>query len=229
MPAGKDNETKRLIRETATRLFRENSFDSVTIHDICRASGVNKHTFYYYFQSKDDLLKNYYIFSWHLTASETADILTSESCMEQTWLIVKKILNFFTAAGAPIFRQILIKNLTEDIGTFRLSDEMKEIFRLETSIIEKGQKCGQFRNKSDPKVLALLIQQMIYSNGLLWTVFGGNYAIEESMRFLLENLLDAEPSSRVTSKEDLKIFSSIFKIQPNDHGVSKPGPEKEKE
>lgn len=205
-----DNPTKKLIRETATRLFREKSFENVTLNDICRASGVNKHTFYYYYKSKDDLLKHYYFFPWHLSAAEATAILTSDNCMEQIWLLVQKYIDYVNTAGVQIVRQILIKNLTEDVGTFRVGDEMKEILRLEYTIIKKGQEHGQFRNKANPMVLAILMIQVMYSNGLLWAIFQGDFNAEKCIRFFLENLFDVEDSYRTTSEKDFKSFSSLF-------------------
>ena len=45
-----ENETKKRIRSTALRLFEEKSFEEVTINEICKESGITKHTFYYYFK-----------------------------------------------------------------------------------------------------------------------------------------------------------------------------------
>ena len=56
--AGKDTKTR--IKEIGLKLFQERGFENVTINEICEQSGVNKHTFYYYFKSKDELLKDYY-------------------------------------------------------------------------------------------------------------------------------------------------------------------------
>ena len=211
MQEGRDNETKRLIRETATRLFQERSFEQVTLHDICRACGINKHTFYYYFASKDELLQRYYNVPWNLTAAETTEILTSDNYIEQVWLIVSKFLDHYSQIGAPIFRQILIKNLTSDVGTFRVKEETKDLFKLEVSIIKKGQDCGQFRNRSDPHVLAILIQQVLYSCGLMWAIFEEEFEAKKIARFLLENLLDVEDKRRIASEDGLRIFTKIFK------------------
>ena len=217
MTDGDDNATKKLIRDTATRLFREKSFEDVTLSEICKASGINKHTFYYYYKSKDELLKHYYHFPWRLTAAEAADILTSENYMDQIWLIVQKYIDFVNTAGVQIVRQILIKNLTKDVGTFRVGDERKDMLRLEISIIKKGQQCGQFGNRTNPVVLAILMQQILYSNGLLWAIFQGDFDVEKCLRFFLENLLDVEESCRKTSEKDLQSFTSLFPEIPKEN------------
>ena len=55
-----ENSTKRKIREVALKLIDEKGYENVTLKEICKISGINKHTFYYYFKSKDDLLNEYY-------------------------------------------------------------------------------------------------------------------------------------------------------------------------
>lgn len=217
MPEGNENDTKRLIRETATRLFREKSFEAVTLSDICKASGINKHTFYYYYKSKDELLKKFYCFPWSLTAAEATAILTSDNCVDQIWLIIDKYVDYTKTTGVHIIRQILIKNLTHDVGTFHISDEMREISKLEISIIKKGQQNGQFHNTSDPRVLVVLLHQVLHSMGLMWAIFHGEFDLSKSARFLLENLLDVDASYRVTNEKDLDTFMDLFKgmIQTN--------------
>lgn len=207
-----ENVTKKLIRDTATRLFREKSFEAVTLKEICRESGINKHTFYYYFKSKDELLEYYYTLPWNLTAAEVTKILTSENYVDQLWLIVRKFINYMQKAGIEIVRQIIIKNLTEDVGTFRPNAEMWEIFRLEASIIQKGQHAGQFCNHADSKVLVMLIQQILHANCLMWTVSRGDFNFEEYACFLIENLLDVEHSFRTTSEKTLNDFFSKLNI-----------------
>lgn len=205
------NDTKRLIRETATRLFREKSFDAVTLGDICRASGINKHTFYYYYRSKDELLKDFYSYPCKLTAAEATAILTSDNYVDQIWLMVEKYTEYVKTTGVHITRQILIKNLTQDVGTFRMSSDMKEIWELEISIVEKGQKCGQFRNTSTPRVLVILLHQILHSVGLLWAVFSGSFDIQEASRFFLENLLDVDTAYRKTDEKDLEMLADSFR------------------
>lgn len=198
MAARGENATKARIRETATRLFREKSFEVVTLNEICKASGVNKHTFYYYFKSKDELLERYYDLPWHLSASEVTNILNADSYVDQLWLIMQKFVDYTKRMGIQILRQVLIKNLNQDVGTFRPDNAMKEMCKLQCSIIEKGQKVGQFRNRSCPLSLVLLLQQVSHSSALIWTVLGGDFDYAKQVRLLFETLLDVDEAYRVS-------------------------------
>ena len=52
----KRQQTWGLIAQTARRLFKERSFDAVTVDDIARAADVSRKTVFNYFPSKEDLL-----------------------------------------------------------------------------------------------------------------------------------------------------------------------------
>lgn len=55
----KSQQTKRKIFDAAARLMRSKGEDYLTIANICAEAGVSKGTFFYHFQSKDDLMQYY--------------------------------------------------------------------------------------------------------------------------------------------------------------------------
>jgi AcrR family transcriptional regulator len=52
----KPEERKAELLEAAKRLFREKGYDETSVSDIVKAVGVSQGTFYWYFDSKEDLL-----------------------------------------------------------------------------------------------------------------------------------------------------------------------------
>ena len=50
-------ETKQAIIKTFMQLLNEKSFDKITVTDIVNRCGVNRNTFYYYYQDIFDLLE----------------------------------------------------------------------------------------------------------------------------------------------------------------------------
>jgi AcrR family transcriptional regulator len=63
-PAEKGSErgeqTKRLIVQTAVRLFRDQGYDKTTMRGIAQAAGLSVGNAYYYFPSKDHLVQEFY-------------------------------------------------------------------------------------------------------------------------------------------------------------------------
>ena len=52
----RSHETKRSLVAAATALWRANGYARTTVADICRAAGVSKALFYFYFPRKEDVL-----------------------------------------------------------------------------------------------------------------------------------------------------------------------------
>jgi AcrR family transcriptional regulator len=53
----KRRETLERIAETGLRLFAENGYDTTTLEDIAAAADIAPRTFFYYFRTKDEILK----------------------------------------------------------------------------------------------------------------------------------------------------------------------------
>src|SRR6187549_461810 len=52
----RSRETKQSLVQAATALWRANGYADTTVADICRAAGVSKALFYFYFPRKEDVL-----------------------------------------------------------------------------------------------------------------------------------------------------------------------------
>ena len=50
--------TKATLLESARKLITEKGFDRVSVEDITSGAGVAKGTFYHYFKSKEDLIRD---------------------------------------------------------------------------------------------------------------------------------------------------------------------------
>lgn len=188
-----ENQTKKLIYQNALKLFQEKSFQEVTVNEICKASGITKHTFYYYFSSKDALLKKFYVIPFQLTPNDLATILNADSYVEQLWLLNKKMIDFLMTTDIDILRQLFIKNITSDVGTFTLSEEHKQIIILQKDIIKKGQDSGQFLNNADPHILAIAFRHSIMSNTMMRLMKKGFYDSEDFIRCQFEAIFNVAP------------------------------------
>ncbi|MBC5649044.1 TetR/AcrR family transcriptional regulator [Christensenella tenuis] len=192
--AGKDTKTK--IKEIGLKLFQERGFENVTINEICEQSGVNKHTFYYYFKSKDELLKDYYELPYDIGTEYFVQILNAENYVEQLWLSYKPFLDRISESGTEISRQLFIKNINQDVGTFRGGKRRNEHMEMQASIIAKGQAAGEIRNSSDPKTLCMMIHQTFVSTLFMWCMHNGAFDLPLYIRSGVEAMLDVKPGLR---------------------------------
>ncbi|MEA5003496.1 MAG: TetR/AcrR family transcriptional regulator [Christensenella sp.] len=198
-----ERNTKARIKQIGLNLFRERGFEDVTINEICEASGVNKHTFYYYFKSKDDLLDDFHEMNYDINTEYFMQILNAENFVEQLWFSYKPFFEHLNHSGTEIARQLFIKNLNRDVGTFRIDERRDASLKLQQDIIEKAQEAGEMRNSSDPKMLLSLMHQSLMSTAFAWVMSGGKFQFDEAARAEMEVLLDVKPALRKAEHVDL--------------------------
>jgi hypothetical protein len=186
---------KRYLRETALKLFKSQSFEEVTVNDICKACSVNKHTFYYYFRSKEDLLKDCESPSL-LSPQEIVDIISSESYMEQYWLINKPFLDFVEVSGINLMKKIFMKRIYDNDETLMPLRELPEFIKMQLDIIDKGKKSGQFLTNIETKTLFVISRNLMHSVSVNWCVRKGHFDLSYQLRYLLECLFEVKEEYR---------------------------------
>lgn len=200
-----ENSTKKKIREVALELINKKEYENVTLKEICEASGINKHTFYYYFKSKDELLKGYYKIPCQLTSNDIATIMTADSHVEQLWLLNKIFVDFIQKSGVRIIKQIVIKNLTDEtIGTFKLSDDQKEFLKLQVDITKKAKEKGEILSKTSADMLILLLCQQLHATAVRWCLKNGSFDFENVSRYLFEVILNVAPEYSKCKEIDIE-------------------------
>ena len=202
-----ENSTKKKIREVALKLITEKGYDNVTLNEICKISGINKHTFYYYYESKDDVLREYYKIPCELTSNNFAKIMTEDSNVEKLWMLNKIFIDFIKNSGLSIVKQILIKNLNDsEVGTFRINDEKKQILKIQIDIVKKAQEAGEILNRTRADVLVILLVQQLHSNAVRWCLKNGSFDFEYVSRYFFEVILDVKEEQRKCKDIDINIL-----------------------
>jgi AcrR family transcriptional regulator len=205
----KDNETKKKILTLALKLIKEQGYDNVTLNDICTASDISKHTFYYYFHSKDDILREFYTIPREISTSMLTSILAAESNIEQFWLLLEPVIDFIVETGPEIMKRIFIANLTQDIGTFDESKANPDLPQAEMAIIKKAQEVGEIRNQSEPLDLMRTNFMQVMGNALLWCSLNGGFDLHNTVRNSMETLFDMAPQLRKANRGKLFIHKRI--------------------
>ena len=203
--------TRETIIQTAIGLFKENGFDNVTIAEICKKSRVNKTTFYYYFDSKHALLKNYYVMRNDIAPNVLNVLMSEENPIEQLWLMLMCGMNFIIDSGWQIIKQIYVLNLTKDIQSFRLTQQKFEVFSAMKTVLSKAQAAKTVRNQSDPKTLLVLLIHMTYGVTYSWCAKRGDFDLKKIIRVIFENILDVSEEFRKEEPgQSLQMWSDLF-------------------
>ncbi len=203
--------TRETIIETAIGLFKERGFDNVTIAEICKKSRVNKTTFYYYFESKHKLLENYYVMRNDIAPNVLNVLVSEENPVEQLWLMLMCGMNFILDSGWQIIKQIYVLNLTKDIQSFRLTKQKFEVFTAMKTVLVKAQSANMVQNKSDPKMLLVMLIHMTYGITYSWCGKRGEFDLKKTIRVFFESILDVSAECRKEAPGQSKqMWSFLF-------------------
>lgn len=205
--------TRQKIIQVVIPLFREKGYDEVTIQDICRAASINKHTFYYHFKSKDELLEEYYNFQNEITPEIFASIMNAKNTVEQVWIVFQRLIDFVTISGPQIFKQLSITNISEKVGSFK-KDKVKNLYNSVVPMIEKGKKSREFRTNIENELLLILFLQAFQGTSN-WNITERQFDFEKMIRIIYESLFDVDPTLRTSDNlefnEPWSIVRDAFK------------------
>ncbi len=183
-----DNDTRKKIRENALRLFQENGYDAVTINAICRASGISKNTFYYYYKEKKDLL-----FSMvHVSEESLSCIMYAlagiSSPYEKLKAAYSAMLDDLLYLGPSVVRKTLELQLSSTMvmtGHPHPSDFGKLMFTL----FEQAQKADEIRKDIPAEQLMQGVGFLILGAIQIWAVNDGKLDLKQTCLHQFEILL----------------------------------------
>lgn len=186
----RQNDTKKRIVEEAVKLFEEKGYDAVKVQEICDAVGISKNTFYYYFETKESLLKEYLHVPYEVTTQLMEEILTADSPLEQLLMIVVPRMAHFEKIGIEITRQVIMVNVHRNNQKFFHKDKKHPFFDMEVKLIEKGQQLKEIRNQSDKLDLAKTMMTLQIGVALAWVSTEGKMSLKKMSVQAILNLFD---------------------------------------
>lgn len=170
------------ILQTAMALFRQRSYDQVSVQDICDACGLSKKAFYYHYRAKEDLILDYFsiidrAFDWTplLQAAQAPDA----DYLALYWQYELYIVQCGQALG-PDLQKILYRcdmdrglNIMSPFaqGPYRnavVPDQAVELLAL-------GQRAGQIRADQTPQQLLFALFACVVGINFHWSSTGGSY------------------------------------------------------
>lgn len=150
---------KENIIEQSIRLFVSKGFSETSIQDIVDSLGVTKGTFYYYFNSKEELLMDIHLLYINELLLLQQKILEDDSkdCKTKLYELVRLLIKKIEKQGssARVFyremRNLKEKNLHEII-------QKRDAFRLELQeLIQTGIAQKEFRQDLDSSIVTFAI------------------------------------------------------------------------
>lgn len=187
----KKRNVKSKIVSAAWQLFYEKGYNGTTVDDIIALSGTSKGSFYYYFNTKDELLNtlsvvldDYY--------EELEEKLSPDMNSFDKLLYINYEMHYMMEERISI--ELLASLYSTQLvtsGDNSLLDQNRRYYQLITRIVEEGQKKGQIR--SDMPVSAITKYYSMCERALVsdWCMNKGSYSLgeysKECMPIMLEH------------------------------------------
>ena len=207
-------ERKRELIDAAERLFTRNGFEQTLVSDIVREVDVSQGAFYYYFESKEDVLvaivkKNIASMEQDITDIARKDDLDPA-------LKLNLIFNRFVSvavSGKEIFSYIHQHKSTTLHQKLRKDKPFSRISPIVAGVISSGNQKGRFMvdypHETAILLLALLVSSLhmfclLEGKGKLMDTEQGDELDMDKMRIALEDLL-----SRMLGASDYKFSLQI--------------------
>ncbi|MGN0332810.1 MAG: TetR/AcrR family transcriptional regulator [Lachnospiraceae bacterium] len=176
---GEKRSVKSRIVSAAWKLFYEKGYNGTTVDDIIELSQTSKGSFYYYFNTKDELLN-----TLSMILDENYEEL--ENTMDEDMDCFDKLMFLNYKAHTLMEDQISIDILASlystqlvATGQRHLLDQNRSYYKLITKVVEEGQKKGQLRDDvavSDiTKYYSMCERALVYD----WCLNQGSYSLGE--------------------------------------------------
>lgn len=186
---------KQKLMDAAITLWHEKSYDTVSITDICEYCQVTKGSFYYYFQSKSEILSDYFQERCEVYRPEAvAKSMVTDSCIEKIWILLSSFNKAALDLGAELIRMMICtgaKELTHGVKVRYNSYISGDIYDLILVSCSHGQETGEIR--SDEPAEDLIEYLMAELTGLLlyWGASNQEFDIIAYQKKTLDLILTA--------------------------------------
>lgn len=186
---GKKSVKSRIV-SAAWQLFYEKGYNGTTVDEIIELSGTSKGSFYYYFDTKDELLN-----TLSLVLDEYYEELDHE--MGEDMNSFDKLLYINYMAHTMMEEKISIDLLSSlystqlvVTGQRRLLDQNRHYYKLVTRIVEEGHARGEIR---DTKPASDIVHYYAMSERALvydWCLNKGEYSLSEKSKELMPIMME---------------------------------------
>jgi AcrR family transcriptional regulator len=162
----RSHETKRSLVQAATALWRTNGYARTTVADICRAAGVSKALFYFYFPRKEDVLFEVGVLSTDAAHSVAAEMLTKPYDIPTVIRAVLATLEDTMRASPP---ELIIEAILEGYRQALAGhDHLERTSVIFAEVFERAKQDGKLPAHVDVDHIANVAQSLVSEGARHW-------------------------------------------------------------
>jgi AcrR family transcriptional regulator len=162
----RSHETKRSLVQAAMALWRANGYARTTVADICRAAGVSKALFYFYFPRKEDVLFEVGVLSTEIAHREAIELLGQPY---EVPAVIEAVLTSLekTMRGNPpeLIIEAILEGYRQALAGHEHLERTSAIF---TEVFARAQEDGKLPAHLDVAHVANVAQSLVSEGARHW-------------------------------------------------------------
>lgn len=179
-------ETKKKIYDSAYELFKKYGFKEVSVDDIVKKAGVSKGAFYVHFNSKDSLIADIvtdYVKELDIDYKNYIESFSADTKVaDMLFSFVGKISDILVQKIGYDFMKIIYEaQLAKTINPIPIMGYNRDLYKLFTSIIDKGIQQGEFKEELTVETITKYCVMTIRGAAYEWCVFYPDYNLKEEI------------------------------------------------
>ena len=171
--------TKERISVETFRLLRESGGVSVTIGDICRAAGITKSTFYYYFHSVDDVSETFTDILLMKLQHAIPVIFRQHTCLEQALMAIRVLSEGVESLGVSVASSRFILYLKTNCYTGFHSEAGWDLV---LAILRKALETGEIPPDRSAEEITTSVFYIFLGIVNTWCMRGGCFPLAEEVQ-----------------------------------------------
>ncbi|MGK2866871.1 MAG: TetR/AcrR family transcriptional regulator [Mycobacterium sp.] len=162
-------ETKRMLVQAAMALWRTNGYAGTTVADICRAAGVSKALFYFYFPRKEDVLFEVGVMSTRSAQRTIATLLDGDYAVRDVIGAALTDLERSMARNPPeLIVETILEGYRHEHRILRDGDTPDLDGGMFTGLFERALADGKLPTGTDTSHLAYLAMMLVSEGARHW-------------------------------------------------------------
>ncbi|MDR1317039.1 MAG: TetR/AcrR family transcriptional regulator [Spirochaetales bacterium] len=155
------------FRRAFTKLLKTSSWEKVTIKDICGEAGVSPGLFYYYYDSKETVMRDKYRAFDESFAQTTRSLTENSNLYESMFLYVRVYVVKCYEKGSNYISQMLKYYLDESRGD-RSWQGKRGFFGVLIELIERAKRAGEISDSMPSGEMAHVFAAALRGQALDW-------------------------------------------------------------
>ena len=188
-------ESRRKIFETAVELFDRKGYDNVSIAEICEKAGFSAGAFYYYFESKEQVLAERYLPFALASDAFFKEILgraqkENKSSVDQLAAFINTFLEYINDVGVDALKTAYRLQIGPGFKASPGTAALLKPHDIVEKIVEEGQKAGEIRTDMSAAEITESLYSCVVGVLYSWCLPNMSFDLREAGRKCFELVLE---------------------------------------